>query len=234
MKSVLISIQPKWCELIANGKKTVEVRKSRPKIDVPFKCYIYCTNSQRQYLRKIEIPYQVFLTENKDILGKTEKVKQILGDVTTFAVGGGYNGKVIGEFVCDEIYAIGYTAYNHGEFISDTDNLHEKSCLDCQQMFDYLFPKGYGYGWHISNLVIYDKPKELGEFFRVGHSEYCKSEWEERERIRIQLDKHNEITGDKAHLNTDSDFENILKMLSPFKMKRPPQSWCYVEKGGAE
>lgn len=43
MKSVLISIKPKWCELIANGKKTLEVRKTRPKLEVPFKCYIYCT-----------------------------------------------------------------------------------------------------------------------------------------------------------------------------------------------
>ena len=32
MKSVLISIQPKWCELIASGQKTVEVRKSKPKM----------------------------------------------------------------------------------------------------------------------------------------------------------------------------------------------------------
>lgn len=45
MKSVLISIQPKWCELIANGKKTVEVRKTRPKLETPFKGYIYCTSS---------------------------------------------------------------------------------------------------------------------------------------------------------------------------------------------
>ena len=49
MKSVLISIQPKWCELIASGKKTVEVRKTRPKIDVPFKCYVYCTKSRKPY-----------------------------------------------------------------------------------------------------------------------------------------------------------------------------------------
>ena len=43
MKSVLISIQPKWCELIASGKKTVEVRKTRPKLETPFKVYIYCS-----------------------------------------------------------------------------------------------------------------------------------------------------------------------------------------------
>nr|DAI47382.1 MAG TPA: hypothetical protein [Caudoviricetes sp.] len=42
-KSVLISIRPEWVEKIARGEKTVEVRKTRPKLDTPFKCYIYCT-----------------------------------------------------------------------------------------------------------------------------------------------------------------------------------------------
>ena len=45
-KAVLISIKPKWCELIASGKKTVEVRKTNPKLDTPFKCYIYCTKAK--------------------------------------------------------------------------------------------------------------------------------------------------------------------------------------------
>ena len=45
MRAVLISINPKWCKLIIDGKKTVEIRKTRPKIDTPFKCYIYCTRS---------------------------------------------------------------------------------------------------------------------------------------------------------------------------------------------
>lgn len=44
-KAVMISIRPKWCEKIANGEKTIEVRKTRPKLDTPFKCYIYCTQS---------------------------------------------------------------------------------------------------------------------------------------------------------------------------------------------
>lgn len=42
-KAVLISIRPEWVEKIARGGKTVEVRKTRPKLDTPFKCYIYCT-----------------------------------------------------------------------------------------------------------------------------------------------------------------------------------------------
>jgi hypothetical protein len=39
-KAVLISIRPEWCEKIINGQKTIEVRKTRPKMDTPFKCYI--------------------------------------------------------------------------------------------------------------------------------------------------------------------------------------------------
>lgn len=48
-KAILLSIQPKWCGLIANGKKTIEVRKTKPKIKVPFKAYIYCTNDKKNH-----------------------------------------------------------------------------------------------------------------------------------------------------------------------------------------
>ena len=41
-QAVLISIRPKWCEKIIGGEKTIEVRKTRPKLQTPFKCYIYC------------------------------------------------------------------------------------------------------------------------------------------------------------------------------------------------
>lgn len=53
MKSVLISIKPKWCELIANGKKAIEVRKTKPKLDTPFKCYIYYTKNKWQHRVKM-------------------------------------------------------------------------------------------------------------------------------------------------------------------------------------
>ena len=45
MKCVMLSIRPQWCEKIASGKKTIEVRKSAPK-EVPFKAYIYCTSQK--------------------------------------------------------------------------------------------------------------------------------------------------------------------------------------------
>lgn len=49
-KAVLISIRPEWCEKIVNGRKTIEVRKTRPKMDTPFKCYIYCTKPEEKLL----------------------------------------------------------------------------------------------------------------------------------------------------------------------------------------
>ena len=52
MKSVLISIQPKWVEKIASGEKTIEVRKTRPKLETPFKCYIYQTKSKDNSIYK--------------------------------------------------------------------------------------------------------------------------------------------------------------------------------------
>ncbi len=60
--AVLLSVRPKWCELIASGKKTVEIRKTRPKIETPFKCYIYCTKPKMitKYVFKPEGGAQCF------------------------------------------------------------------------------------------------------------------------------------------------------------------------------
>ncbi|MBE7092725.1 MAG: hypothetical protein E7365_06065 [Clostridiales bacterium] len=79
MKSVLISIHPKWCELIASSKKTIEVRKSKPKLEVPFKCYIYETKA----------------------VNKNKIIVDLDGDLPTVYARG--KGQVIGEFVCDSI-----------------------------------------------------------------------------------------------------------------------------------
>lgn len=122
---VLLSIQPKWCELIASGEKTVEIRKTRPKLETPFKCYIYCT-----------------------INGTTskERDRNIFTDLS---------GKVIGEFVCDKIIAAGYGSYS---ILSKLRTwIHEWDLLA------YADGKTV-YGWHISDFVLYDKPKELTDF----------------------------------------------------------------------
>lgn len=178
MKSVLISIQPKWCELIAIGKKTIEVRKTRPKIETPFKCYIYCTLDGG-------IKGDIILKD-----GHASKA---------------VCGMVIGEFVCDEI-----KTYPADDFVGaeDSDGTiiaepkdgvfaywipeEKETCLPYEEIIAYGNGKTL-YGWHISDLKIYDKPKDLSEF----------SYW-----LGFISDG---ATDNHGHL------------------KRPPQSWCYVE-----
>lgn len=149
-KSVLASIKPKYCELIAGGKKTVEIRKNRPKIDVPFKCYIYCTSTKN-----------ISRSEYLQIYRKTH------GRIDN------WRGKVIGEFVCDKISAFEYSG---GGFlvcndIATTINTQCKSCLTNYEFRRYAGEKSV-YGWHISDLVIYDKPKELSELYNCNGCGY--------------------------------------------------------------
>lgn len=137
MKSVLISVRPKWCELIASGKKTIEVRKTRPKIETPFKCYIY---------------------ETKD-----QFIKSVKGACTSYGYG---RGKVIGEFVCDEIYVRPANVIYYGKGQEDYLDLLKSACMTEREALDYMggrFDRDM-YFMHISDLKIYDKPKELGEF----------------------------------------------------------------------
>lgn len=147
-RAVLISIRPKWCELIASLDKTIEVRKTAPKIDTPFKCYMYMSayhwafSLLRQY-------------------GMDDLADRLMHET----------GKVIGEFVCDRIIDWHYIpdpdeSADPGSMAYDVLTVDgEKTGLEYDDFEDY----GKGaplYGWHISNLVIYDEPKKLSEFRR--------------------------------------------------------------------
>lgn len=148
MKSVLISIKPKWCELIASGKKTVELRKTRPKNTAPFKCYIYQT--------KIKWVFDLLRTLKLDKLA----------DILTMGA-----GKVVGEFTCYKIEPIEirhFTVFGHeNRYTAVGENPDyqwlKKSCLSYDEVVRYgNFARLYG--WHITGLVIYEKPKKLSEF----------------------------------------------------------------------
>lgn len=154
-KSVLISIQPQWCKLIVDGKKTMEVRKTKPKLDTPFKVYIYCTNKEVLAQSSMEGWY---FTASRN----SEKELSLCGSKIL-------NGKVIGEFVCDTFVTdrtFGHDPlFNGAACVSEID----AAVYSCQSPI---------YGWHISNLVVYDNPIPLADF-KGG-------------------------------------------------IKRPPQSWCYI------
>ena len=198
-KAVLISVQPKWCELIANGNKTVEVRKTRPKLETPFKVYIYCTlQGSNEFFQAL-----------KNSLGEYEALSKWNRENWEFK-----KGKVIGEFVCDEIIVAELGHYC---------NIPCKEAqLDILDLMDYADEKTV-YGWHISNLVIYDKPKELSEFYIVDNEAVKKCKHREQ--------SYHKFT-DTGYIKNGFLCMDKLDWCTKCKTKpltRPPQSWCYVE-----
>ena len=183
MKSVLIAIRPQWCEKIASGEKTIEVRKTAPQ-EVPFKCYIYESRNGGHRCKHCNEKDSCYSYAPKNV--------------------GCYNGsgKVIGEFICKNASELDYVYYwNNGyEFAT---------CLTYRQVADYGKGKTL-YGWHISDLKIYDKPRELSEFSRpCSYSGLCFS-------------------------CKRTSFKKDGNLLCNTKITRPPQSWMYVEDLGEE
>lgn len=211
MKSVLISIRPKWCELIASGRKTIEVRKKRPKTAVPFKCYIYCTKPKMitKYVFRPE-DYPEYMRPEKTVFCK------VPDGSSPFCSEANGNGKVIGEFVCDCITDIKPFGFD------DITEFEKQTCLTSVDMVNYL--KGfYGYGWHISDLKIYDKPKELSEFAVADKEAIQQCEYREQSYYAF-TDTGYIKNGFYCKEKDDWCFGCKRKPLA-----RAPQSWCYVE-----
>lgn len=207
MKSILMSIQPKWCELTASGKKTIEVRKTRPTLETPFKCYIYCTKSGKPLVYGSPVP--TYVEENLVTTNgySREEAERIFGC---------WNGKVIGEFVCDEIEDFSQWSYDYPALLRHI-NLYAGTNGDYQFLDRYLKGQKKGYGWHISDLVIYDEPKELGEFRTM-----CKYRNDDGS---CQYEK---VECDCVKFDFNPDYSVNLADCLNF-MSKPPQSWCYVE-----
>ena len=206
-KAVLLSIKPKYCELIASGKKTIEVCKTKPKLEPPFKCYIYCTKDKHLsfWIGKI---YNYADDRSHNLFGKCG------------------NGKVIGEFVCDKIITVdcdSIAPFNKesGEYID------KETCLDRDTLWKYTNGR-CAYGWHISDLKIYDEPKELGGFYIA-------------DKAAIKLCKHRFRCGQPESVTRHGGWikggYGCIKSGEPEwcenciskPLTRPPQSWCYVE-----
>ena len=212
MKKILLVVHPKWCKMIFNGKKTIEVRRNRPKLEPPFEVLVYETKGKTKYWSQpLSIPY----TEGR--------------------------GKVIGSFICDKItryesefwdddtYERIQEPYEpsdfaeYGEYEYDTigENgvfcgkgieLSKLSCLSWHELRNYV---GQGlkdfYGWHISETRLFDTPRPLSEFrkscgktFPCGRCGYSELVWN----------------------NGEKQFDYVCKRPS---LTRPPQSWGYVE-----
>lgn len=210
MKAVLLSVPPKGCEKIANGKQTFEMRGSYPKDLVenffdfePFKVYIYCTRQK---------------TPGEIILAKSEENAKLFGYNSVVGINKGFrkeedillSGKVIGEFICDRM-----PIFRYDEHVGYPTPSYEgdPSFCDCgegywitgvelnqaQMTYDELIAYGNKktlYGWHISDLVIYDTPKALEDFESYNARPYHDNE------IGYPVPTH--------------------------KIEKAPQSWMYV------
>lgn len=235
MKSVLISTRPEWCEEIASGDKTAEVRKTRPKLNPPFKVYIYCTkntkkNALHTYIRS------GYGRKEFGIIEQWRSGKEVV-DVNAHLPAYRYNaylaeGKVIGEFVCDRI-----DYWNHHIHDDDTITLErasELSCVSEDNLIQYA-DLGHFYAWHISDLVIYDEPRPLSDFYKCGAESM--DELSDRE----ELCQYCSDTGYGEYATygspngpvmcegrfCDKAYQEYLD--ENFALTRPPQSWCYVE-----
>ena len=212
MKKVLLSVHPKWCELIFNGKKTIEVRKNIPKLEPPFEVLVYETKGKTKYWSQpLPIPY----TEGR--------------------------GKVIGSFICDKITRyesefwdddtyeriqepwepLDFAEYGeyeydtigeNGEFYGKGIELSKQSCLSWNELRKYV---GQGlkdfYGWHIIDPKLFDKPKEFYELYAS-----CKK---------------NKQTADESCKGCVYAYKGTTtgEIYCDNALIRPPQSFCYVE-----
>lgn len=211
-KAVLYSIQPLHCFNITTGLKLAEVRTKKPKIDLPFKAYIYCTKAQEFFIRgrireSLQDLYRLPSGEIKyGYSGELMCYGEGEYDENNFL-----NGKVIGEFICKEI-----KEYTEEKLFEGMDEINrsfaeEYSCLSIDDLLAYKGKKDVLYFIDISDLVIYDKPKELSEFYR---------ECEENECDNCPY-FHFE--------NTPCSYEGECMVDEKIPIKRAPQSYCFVE-----
>jgi predicted transcriptional regulator len=167
MKAILIAVKPYYCSEILNRRKSIEIRTRIPKIDPPYKCYLYCTNSA-PYLVFADVFRGDWVTEYTITYGYSRTEAEKLWGVM--------NGKVIGEFICD------YTE-SYKSFLPDKSatlrHIKLNARVEYNDIISYFGEDLEGYGLHISKVIPYD--------------------------------------------------DGELKELNYFGLRRPPQSWCYVE-----
>lgn len=198
MRKVLASLKPYYYYLVGEGIKKIEVRKGMPKAsDWDNEVLFYMSKDEKSFA-KIPKEFQ-------------EKYRK-------------HFGKVGMQFICDKvdkIMTLQHTYYNFlgvplattTEYCIWNDDLPQM-CLTKKEIEEYGKGKTL-YGWHISDLKIYDKPRELSEFRKPCNWNYdcctCK-------RAKYELTKAEA----KVFYGCDSE------------LTRPPQSWCYVEDLGEE
>lgn len=200
MKSILISIKPEWVRKILRGEKAVEIRKTEPKCELPVTVYIYCTKGKPN----LWLPYE------HDCFELDEASQPYLSDKPIFDIDTKMNGKVVARFTLRKVERF-IQGLNEDEYerlpnfaLQDYDYhgldcLMEKACLNDDEINEYA-PDLSFYAWHISDLEIFDEPKELSDFKSY---------------------KKNVVNTKINGMVFETELDNSLT--------KAPQAWCYVE-----
>lgn len=215
MNAILVSVPPEVCARIANGEQTLLLMKRIPKLDAPYKVYMYCTKKRH----KDQYGDLVFYRDENGVIEENGEI------YSTFEC-----GKVIGSFVCEkqEKFTVGSLR---------SDDIEKLACVSYSEMISLYYKSEeldgktvkFGYGLHIPDLKIYDTPKALGEFKTTYH---CFND----RKVKFHT---NPIIGDIRGNYKDisfcrqcckyynSEFQDCMKQSKP--LTRPPAMWCYVE-----
>lgn len=217
MKAVLMSIRPEWCKKILSGEKTVEIRKTRPALMLePFKVYIYCTETWSGNL------FTDILIWNKDEWNRWKYLKRL--------------GRVIGEFTCSKVDVVQrHGAGDNFDYCYLSPNVYsslielghddvvaaalavKNSCVHEAELNAYGKSAPKLFAWHISDLRVYDTPRDLDEFSRFGF---------------FGMGRSNCVCGNWRCKNYEPSYHYMIPptcKIEGCSIYRAPQSWCYVE-----
>lgn len=196
----MVAVAPAQLEKIISGQTSTIVKKTKPNIETPFTCYLYCTKQGTA----------LYGDNGRYITDNTKFMSDIMSAAFCQTTGfHKFNGKVIGEFICSKITAFGPSPDNNEKHIDDN--------------------KLYGYDWSIFGLKIYDKPKELNEFtvidkIKLNRCPHRKQIFSNPDYYNGRIIPQGYI----CTKNAEPDFcklgcHDVLKQLNHL-----PNPWCYV------
>jgi predicted transcriptional regulator len=199
MKAIMISIKPKWVAKILNGEKTIEIRKTIPNCDLPIDVYIYCTKDSSNGYLYYSFGKNIF--HDKYVLIKEYDKQCIIG-----------NGKVVAKFTLRKVGVI----HDFVSGLEETKRTNRHICIECETLLlqksclniEELYKYGGECAWRISNLVIFDRPKELSEFKHWVFYKKCSK---------------------CSYGKCDNDYSLCSQCCEIKPLTKAPQSWCYVE-----
>lgn len=150
--SILLPVKPEWLVKILNGEKTIEIRKTMPKCDLPIDVYLYCCKSKKNHLF---LPPEYFIFPDDETSQPYCDIKPIL-DIDEML-----DGKVVAKFTLNKVDDLSRYAYNFKDnFFYEILN---KACVNTNYLQKYTKNKPILFAWYIDNLQIFDKPISLTE-----------------------------------------------------------------------